>query len=237
MSYAIGAESGTQRNLSDQPRPNVVIVGAGFAGLAAAQALAKAPVNITIVDRRNFHLFQPLLYQVATAALSPGDIAWPIRSMFGNRGNVSVVLMEVNSIDPVARTIGDGTDCVSFDYLVVATGATHAYFGHEQWSNFATGLKTVEDARHLREKLLYACEAAEWTNDLAEQRRYLTVVIVGGGATGVEMAGAIAELSRRTLKGEFRRIDPGNMRIVLVEAGPRALPVFAPALSECASCR
>src|SRR5277367_210042 len=213
-------------------RPRVVILGAGFGGLEAARSLRNCDADITLIDRRNFHLFQPLLYQVATAALSPGDIAWPIRSVFGNRGNVRVALMEVNSVDPVARTLGDGTACVSFDYLVLATGATHAYFGHEQWSDFAIGLKTVEDARHLREKLLYAWEAAEWTIEPTEQRRYLTAVIVGGGATGVEMAGAVAELSRRTLKGEFRRIDPGNMKIVLVEAGPRVLPVFAPALSE-----
>jgi NADH:ubiquinone reductase (H+-translocating) len=227
-----GEASETCDGRSVRGRPRVVIVGAGFAGLAAARKLARAPVNVTIVDRRNFHLFQPLLYQVATAALSPGDIAWPVRSIFRAQAKVSVVLMEVSAIDTVARRVGDGKASVSFDYLIIATGATHDYFGHEQWADFTCGLKTVEDARQLREKLLLACEAAELTDTLTEQRRYLTAVIVGGGATGVEMAGAMAELSRRTLRGEFRRIDPGTMRIVLVEAGPRVLPTFPPRLSE-----
>lgn len=223
MNRIIGAATETSTR-----RPQVVIIGAGFAGLAAAKALAAAPVDITIIDRRNFHLFQPLLYQVATAALSPGDIAWPIRSIFCNRPNVTVVLMEVTAIDIGARTVGDGITLLSFDYLIVATGATHAYFGHDHWAEYAAGLKTVEDARHLREKLLLACQAAERSDDAMDRRRYLTVVIVGGGATGVEMAGAVAELSRRTLRGEFRRIDPAKMRIVLVEAGGRVLPAFAP---------
>ena len=212
--------------------PRVVIIGAGFGGLTAARALKSAPVEITLVDRRNFHLFQPLLYQVATAALSPGDIAWPVRSVFASQKNVRAVMMEVNSIDPTNQTVSDGVTSISYDYLIVATGATHAYFGHPDWARFAPGLKTIDDARALRERLLYACELAELSDDDEARRRFLTTVIIGGGPTGVEMAGAVAELSSRTLRGEFRRIDPKKMRIVLVEAGPRLLPAFPERLSE-----
>jgi NADH:ubiquinone reductase (H+-translocating) len=166
------------------------------------------------------------------AALSPGDIAWPLRSIFASQKNVRVVMMEVNSIDPASKTVADSVTTLSYDYLVVATGATHAYFGHSDWARFAPGLKTTDDARALRERLLFACELAERSDDDDVRRRCLTTVIIGGGATGVEMAGAVAELSHRTLKGEFRRIDPGKMRIVLVEAGPRLLPAFPERLSE-----
>jgi len=219
-------------HIPSAPLPRVVIIGAGFGGLTAARALKSAPVEITVVDRRNFHLFQPLLYQVATAALSPGDIAWPIRSVFAGQKNVRVVMMEVNSIDPMNQTVSDGAASISYDYLVVATGATHTYFGHPDWARFAPGLKTIDDARALRERLLTACEIAELSDDDEVRRRCLTTVIIGGGATGVEMAGAVAELSRRTLRGEFRRIDPEKMRIVLVEAGPRLLPGVPERLSE-----
>ena len=195
-------------HIPSAPLPRVVIIGAGFGGLTAARALKSAPVEITVVDRRNFHLFQPLLYQVATAALSPGDIAWPIRSVFAGQKNVRVVMMEVNSIDPMNQTVSDGAASISYDYLVVATGATHTYFGHPDGARFAPGLKTIDDARALRERLLTACEIAELSDDDEVRRRCLTTVIIGGGATGVEMAGAVAELSRRTLRGEFRRIDP-----------------------------
>jgi NADH:ubiquinone reductase (H+-translocating) len=218
--------------VSSAALPRVVIIGAGFGGLAAARTLRSVPVEITLIDRRNFHLFQPLLYQVATAALSPGDIAWPLRSIFASQKNVRVVMMEVNSIDPASKTVADSVTTLSYDYLVVATGATHAYFGHSDWARFAPGLKTTDDARALRERLLFACELAERSDDDDVRRRCLTTVIIGGGATGVEMAGAVAELSHRTLKGEFRRIDPGKMRIVLVEAGPRLLPAFPERLSE-----
>ncbi|PZM08045.1 NAD(P)/FAD-dependent oxidoreductase [Rhizobium tubonense] len=207
-------------------RPKVVIIGAGFGGLSAARALEKEAVDITVIDRRNFHLFQPLLYQVATAALSPGDIAWPIRSVFSNSDNVEVLMMDINSVDIDLRTVGDGTNSIPYDYLIVATGATHAYFGHDDWAQFAPGLKTMEDARSLRDKLLSAFEHAELSSNETERRKYLTTVIIGGGATGVELAGALADLSHRTLKGEFRGIDPSEMRIVLIEAGPRLLSAF-----------
>jgi NADH:ubiquinone reductase (H+-translocating) len=213
-------------------RPRVVIVGAGFGGLYAAKTLASAAVDITVVDKRNFHLFQPLLYQVATAALSPGDIAWPIRSMFSRTPNVDVVMLNVQGVDYIGRTITDGVTVIPYDYLVLATGATHAYFGHQAWEAFAPGLKTIDDARALRERLLFACEQAECSEDATERQRLLTTVIIGGGATGVEMAGAVAELAHRTLSGEFKRIDPARMRIILIEAGHRLLPTFPSDLSD-----
>jgi NADH:ubiquinone reductase (H+-translocating) len=212
--------------------PRVVIIGAGFGGLTAAKALRSAPVEITLIDRRNFHLFQPLLYQVATAALSPNDIAWPIRSVFASQKNVRVVMMEISAVDTTAQTVSDGDTTLAYDYLIIATGATHAYFGHPDWAQFAPGLKTIDDARDLRERLLLACERAERSNSEELRQRCLTTVIVGGGATGVEMAGAVAELSHRTLRGEFKRIDPSKMRIVLVEASPRLLPAFPRSLSR-----
>jgi NADH dehydrogenase len=215
-------------------RPRVVIVGAGFGGLEAARSLSKHDVDITLIDRRNFHLFQPLLYQVATAALSPGDIAWPIRSIFRRQKNVTVLLAEIIRIDLAARTVTDGTVSIPYDFLILATGATDSYFGHDEWADYAPGLKSIDDATSLRQRLLLAFEHAELTADPAEQRRRLTTVVIGGGPTGVEMAGAVAELSHRTLAAEFRRIDPTTARIVLIEAGPRLLAAFPEALSEVA---
>ncbi|MBB3539310.1 MULTISPECIES: NAD(P)/FAD-dependent oxidoreductase [unclassified Rhizobium] len=214
------------------PRPRVVVVGAGFGGLAVARGLRSAPVDITLLDRRNLHLFQPLPYQVATASLSPGQISWPVRSIFSAQRNTRVLMMEVSGVDTRSRTVTDGSSIVPYDYLVLATGARHAYFGNEGWEPFAPGLKTIEDARALRENLLRAYEIADKTPDAEERRRRLTTVIVGGGATGVEMAGAAAELTHRTLKGEFRTIDTQSMRIVVVEAGPRLLRAFPVELSE-----
>jgi NADH dehydrogenase len=207
-------------------RPKVVIIGCGFAGIETAKALASVPVDITLIDRRNFHLFQPLLYQVATAALSPGDIAWPIRSIFARQRNVRPVMMDITAVDSEARTVTDGAITLPYDYLVIATGATHAYFGHDEWEPYAPGLKTIEDARLLRGRLLRAFERAELCENDQDRARLLTIVIVGGGATGVEMAGAAAELAHRTLASDFRSIDPSTARVILVEAGPRLLPAF-----------
>jgi NADH:ubiquinone reductase (H+-translocating) len=215
--------------------PRVVIVGAGFGGLEAARALRNAPVELTIVDRRNFHLFQPLLYQVATAALSPGDIAWPIRSIFRRQRNARVLLAEVAGVDPAARLLRvDGVAAIPYDYLVLATGAMHSYFGHQEWSDTAPGLKGISDAMTLRERLLSAFERAELADDPASGHGPLTVVIVGGGPTGVELAGAVAELAHKTLSGEFRRIEPRKARIVLIEAGPRLLGTFPAHMSDVA---
>jgi NADH dehydrogenase len=210
------------------------VVGAGFGGLEAVRALRHAPVEITLVDRRNHHLFQPLLYQVATAALSPADIAWPIRSVFRRDRNVTVLLAEVTGIDAAARTVEAGGVALPYDMLVLATGATHAYFGHEEWAADAPGLKTVEDATELRRRLLTAFERAELAEDPVERRRLLTFAVVGGGPTGVEMVGAIAELARNTLRREFRRIDPSHARVVLVEAGPRILAALPEELGQVA---
>ncbi|MFC0388453.1 NAD(P)/FAD-dependent oxidoreductase [Muricoccus vinaceus] len=209
----------------------VVIIGAGFGGLEAARALSDAPVELTILDRQNHHLFQPLLYQVATAALSPGDIAWPVRSVFRRQENVTVLMAEVTGIDTAARHVQ--ADGVSFPYdaLVLATGATHSYFGRDEWAAFAPGIKTIEDATEIRRRLLTAFERAEMALDEAERQRLLTFVVVGGGPTGVELAGAMAELARQALKREFRRADPRRARILLVEAGPRLLASFPEELS------
>src|SRR3954451_4655106 len=216
-------------------RPRVVIVGAGFGGLTTAKGLAKAPVDVILVDQHNYHLFQPLLYQVATAALSPADIAAPIRAIVGRQNNVSVILAKVSGIDKEARQVVAGTLRVPFDYLVLATGAQHAYFGHGEWEAYATGIKTIDDATFLRSKILLAFEKAELETDPEERSRLLTFVVVGGGATGVEIAGAIAELARKTLAADFRSIDPTQARVVLVEAGPRLLPSFDEHLSEVAA--
>jgi NADH dehydrogenase len=215
-------------------RPRVVIVGAGFGGLSAAKALARAPVDVTVIDRRNYHLFQPLLYQVATAALSPADIASPIRAILRRQGNTSVMLARVTGVDISKREVIAGDRRVSYDYLILATGARHAYFGHDAWEAHAHGLKKIDDATFLRRKILLAFERAETELDPDERRRLLTFVVVGGGPTGVEMAGAIAELARRALVADFRNIDPRLARVVLVEAGPRLLPAFAADLSEAA---
>jgi NADH dehydrogenase len=212
--------------------PRVVIVGAGFGGLDAARALAKAPVEVTVVDAHNHHCFQPLLYQVATAALSPAEIAWPIRALLRDQKNTHVVLARVTGIDPAAQIVK--TDSISFpyDYLVLATGATHAYFGHGDWEKFAPGLKRLEDATKIRARILLAFEKAELTEDAAERQRLLTFAVIGGGPTGVEMAGAIAEIARETLRNDFRRIDPRQSRIVLIEAAGRLLTSFPETLAK-----
>ena len=211
----------------------VVVVGAGFGGLETVHRLAGAPVEITIVDRRNHHLFQPLLYQAATASLAPSEIAWPIRHLFRRRKDVTTLLASVESIDKQARELRlDDGSTVRYDTLVLATGARHAYFGHDAWEPFAPGLKTLEDATTIRGRILLAFEEAELQSDERKRAALLTFVIVGGGPTGVELAGTIAELARATLPTEFRRIDTREARIVLIEAGPRVLPAFAEDLSN-----
>jgi len=207
--------------------PRVLIVGGGFGGLYAARAFKTAPVDVTVVDRRNHHVFQPLLYQVATAALSPGDIASPIRWILRHQANVEVLLGEVVRIDPAARTahLADGASLV-YDYAIVSAGATHAYFGHDDWRPFAPGLKTLEDALEMRRRVLLAFERAERESDPERRVRELTFVIVGGGPTGVELAGALAEIARKSLAHDFRHFDPGSAKIILVEAGPSVLATF-----------
>ncbi|MDQ2953943.1 MAG: NAD(P)/FAD-dependent oxidoreductase [Pseudomonadota bacterium] len=216
-------------------RSRVVIVGAGFGGLETARALAKAPVDITVIDRQNHHCFQPLLYQVATAALSPADVAWPIRAILRRQKNAHVVMAEVCGIDIASRRVQTDSVSVAFDYLVLASGATHSYFGHEEWAAFAPGLKRIEDATEIRRRFLLAFERAELTADEAERRRLLTFVIVGGGPAGIEMAGAVAEVARDTLAHDFREIDPRTSRIILIEAGPRILPSFPQPLADYAA--
>jgi len=213
-------------------RPHVVVIGAGFAGLAATSALRSSPVRVTLIDRRNYHLFQPLLYQVATAALSPAQIAQPVRSIVRRQKNCTVALGEVIGIDTAGKTVRGHAGAVPYDYLVVATGAAHAYFGRDDWAAVAPGLKTIDDATHIRRRVLHAFEQAETTDDEALRRALMTFVVVGAGPTGVEMAGAIAELARHTLKGEFRRIDPASARIILAEAGSRVLAAFPEKLSS-----
>lgn len=210
----------------------VVIIGAGFGGLAAAQALACAPVAVTLIDRQNHHTFQPLLYQVATAALSPADIAWPIRNILRRQKNVTVLMAEVQGIDIVARVVHLESRHIPYDVLVLATGATHSYFGHNEWAATAPGLKQIVDATEIRRSLLAAFEKAELTSSTGERRKLLTFVIVGGGPTGVEMAGAIAEVAHHALPHEFRHFDPEKTRIVLVEAGKRLLAAFPEDLSR-----
>ncbi|MGE0260905.1 MAG: NAD(P)/FAD-dependent oxidoreductase [Alphaproteobacteria bacterium] len=216
-------------------RPRIVIVGAGFGGLWAATHLARVAAQVTIVDRHNYHLFQPLLYQVATAALSPADIAAPIRGILRDQANATVLLGMVSGVDLDRREVRIGDRRIRYDLLVVATGARHAYFGHDEWEAAAPGLKTIEDATAMRRRVLLAFERAEDATDDAERRRLLTFVIIGGGPTGVELAGSLAELARAALARDFRHIDPTTARIVLVEAGPRLLPSFAPALSAIAA--
>jgi len=213
-------------------RHRVVVIGGGFGGLATVQALKGAAVDITIIDQRNHHLFQPLLYQVATTALSPSEIAWPIRMLLKQRPEVSTLLGNVTGIDAASRLVQleDG-GAVPYDTLVIATGARHAYFGHDDWEPFAPGLKTLEDATAMRRRLLLAFEAAERETDPARRTALLTFAIIGGGATGVELAGAIVELARTTLRNEFRAIRPEDARVVLIEAGPRVLANFRESLS------
>lgn len=212
--------------------PHVVIVGGGFAGLWAVRALACAPVRVTLVDRGNHHLFQPLLYQVATAGLSAPDIAAPLRHILRRQKNVEVRMAEVSRIDAAGKRVDlDDGDVLAFDYLVLASGATHAYFGNDHWATHAPGLKTLDDALGLRRKLLLAFERAEAAEDPAERAAWLNFAVVGGGPTGVELAGTLAEIARHTLKGEFRNIDPARARVRLIEAGPRVLSSFPGTLS------
>ncbi len=213
---------------------HVVIIGGGFGGIEAARALKRAPVRLTIVDRRNHYLFQPLLYQVATAALNPSDIASPIRRIVRSQRNASVILGEAVSIDTRRKIVQLLDGEVAYDFLVVATGATHSYFGHEEWLEPAPGLKTLEDAVEIRRRVLVAYEAAEREIDESEVANWMTFVIIGAGPTGVEMAGALAEISRRVLERDFRKIDPGRARIVLIEAGPKVLPAMSPESSASA---
>jgi len=215
-----------------ETRAKVVIVGAGFGGLETAKALRRVDVDITLIDRQNHHCFQPLLYQVATAALSPADVAWPIRHILRAQQNATVLMADVSGVDRQRKLVHTDFGDVPYDYLVIATGAMHSYFGHDDWAPFAPGLKRIEDATRIRRSILIAFEQAEIIADWAEQRRLLTFVIVGGGATGVEMAGAIAEIALQTLAADFRRIDPRSAHIMLIEAGPRLLPTFPPALSD-----
>lgn len=210
----------------------VVIVGAGFGGLECAKALRRAQVDVTVIDRENHHCFQPLLYQVATAALSPADIAWPIRHILRPQRNATVLMEEVRGVNPERKCVQTQFGEIPYDYLVIATGSTHSYFGHDDWSRFAPGLKRIEDGTRIRRSILIAFERAEVMTDEDQRRRLLTFVIVGGGATGVEMAGAIADVARQTLAADFRRIDPRSARIILIEAGPRLLPTFPAGLSD-----
>src|SRR5437868_2304723 len=212
--------------------PRVVILGGGFGGLNAAKALRKAPVELLLVDRRNHHLFQPLLYQVATAALNPSDIATPIRRVLRHQPNTEVILGDATAIDVRGRRVVLSDGEVPYDFLVIATGATHAYFGHPEWEQDAPGLKTLEDAVEIRRRVLLAYEAAEREDDPARRQDWLTFVVVGGGPTGVALAGALVEISRHVLTRDFRRIDPRSARVVLIEAGPRILPSYLPELSE-----
>jgi NADH dehydrogenase len=213
--------------------PHVMILGGGFGGLYAARALKGAPVRITLVDRRNHHLFQPMLYQVATAALNPSDIAAPIRSVLRNQSNVEVLLAEAESVDTTLRQVRftDGS-IFTYDYLIVATGAHHSYFGHDDWEPLAPGLKSIEDALTIRQRVLLAFERAEREADPVRRHAYLTFIIVGGGPTGVETAGAVAELRRYALKRDFRHIDPGEATVMLLEGGPRLLPSYPPKLGD-----
>jgi NADH dehydrogenase len=213
-------------------RAKVVIIGAGFGGLEAAKSLKRTPVDVTVIDRQNHHCFQPLLYQVATAALSPADVAWPIRHILRKQKNAMVLMAEVRGIDTGKRLVQIDSVTIPYDYLVLATGATHSYFGHDEWADVAPGLKRIEDATRIRRHILIAFERAELATDAAERARLLTFAIVGGGATGVEMAGAISEVARQSLAMDFRNIDPTAARIVLIEAGPRIMPTLPENLSD-----
>ena len=212
-------------------QPHVVVVGAGFGGLNTVRALKSSNVRVTVIDRRNHHLFQPLLYQVATAALSPADIAYPIRSILRAQKNATVLLAEAVSVDRSAREVVLSDGRLGFDYLVLANGVRHAYFGHDAWETSAPGLKSLEDALEIRRRILLAFERAERELDVARRRALLTFVIVGGGPTGVELAGAIAEISRHVLVRDFRSIDPREANVQVLEAGPRILPTFPPDLA------
>lgn len=214
--------------------PHVIIAGGGFGGLYAARALRRAPVRITLLDRKNHHVFQPLLYQVATAALSPGDIASPIRWILRHQPNVEVQLAELRRVDVARRTVVLTDGEMSYDYLILATGATHAYFGRDEWRTVAPGLKTLEDALEIRRRVLLAFERAEREADPSRRRALLTFVVIGGGPTGVELAGALAEISRQSLARNFRHFDPGSARVLLLEGGPSLLAAFPETLRSAA---
>src|SRR5437773_12301548 len=214
------------------PLPRVVLVGGGFGGLYAARALGRRPVRVTLLDRRNYHLFQPLLYQVATAALNASDIALPLRSVLRKASNITVLLAEVSGVDLAGRRLVLDRGAIGYDALVLAAGASHSYFGHDEWEILAPGLKTLEDALEIRRRVLLAYEAAEREDDGAEQRALLTFVVIGGGPTGVELAGALGEISRQTIARDFRLIDPTKARIILLEGGPRILTAVPESLSR-----
>ncbi|KAF3885542.1 MULTISPECIES: NAD(P)/FAD-dependent oxidoreductase [Nostocales] len=218
--------------VDSQPPHHVVIVGGGFGGLYAAKALGRADVKVTLIDKRNFHLFQPLLYQVATGTVSPADISSPLRSILSKSKNTKVLLGEVTDIDPQAQEVTLGEEAIHYDSLILATGAKHSYFGKDQWEEFAPGLKTVEDAIEMRRRIFMAFEAAEKETDPEKRRAWLTFVIVGGGPTGVELAGAIAELAYHTMKEDFRNIDTSEAQVLLLEGMDRVLPPFASELSK-----
>jgi NADH:ubiquinone reductase (H+-translocating) len=214
------------------PAPRVVIVGGGFGGLYAAQALKRAPADITLADRTNHHLFQPLLYQVATASLAPRDVAYPIRAVLSGQRNTTVILAEATAVDMAARRVVLADGWLAYDYLIVAPGARHSYFAHPEWEEFAPGLKTMDDALAIRRRVLLAFERAEREPDPERRRALLTFILVGGGPTGVELAGAIAEIACKVMVKDFRRIDPRGTRTILVEAGQRILPAFPASLSD-----
>jgi NADH dehydrogenase len=220
--------------MNEKQNPRVVIVGAGFGGLIAARALARHPVRITLIDRQNFHTFQPLLYQVATAGLSPGEIAAPIRWILRDRRNVEVLMAEVQDFDLERRVVKLADADIGYDYLIVAAGASHAYFGHDEWEPMAPGLKTIEDALEIRRRVLLAFELAERQAASGKEQVQLNFVVVGGGPTGVELAGTLSEIARRALANEFRTIDPAKTRIILVEGGPRVLAAYPEDLSRSA---
>ncbi len=212
--------------------PRVVIIGGGFGGLYTARSLGRTAVDITVVDRRNHHVFQPLLYQVATAALNPSDIAAPIRGVLRSQRNTRVLLAEVSSIDLESRSVRIDESAIEYDYLVIAAGATHSYFGHDEWAEHAPGLKTLEDALDMRRRILLAYEEAEKTGDSSTQEACLTFVVVGAGPTGVELAGALTEIGRHAMDRDFRTIDPTQVRVVLVEGESRVLTAYPPELSN-----
>src|SRR6266446_3092379 len=220
--------------MEQKSNPRIVIVGSGFGGLLAARTLAKYPVQITLIDRQNFHTFQPLLYQVATAGLSPGEIAAPIRWIMRGHRNVEVLMSEVRDFDLARRTVKLEDGEVGYDYLIVAAGASHAYFGHDEWEPFAPGLKTIEDALEIRRRMLLAFELAERQAASNQEQVQLNFVVVGGGPTGVELAGTLAEIGRQVLANEFHSIDPKRTRIILLEGGPRVLPAYPEDLSRSA---
>src|SRR5438105_4517156 len=220
--------------MAQNTQPRVVIIVAGFGGLLAARALARYPVHITLVDRRNYHTFQPLLYQVATAGLSAGEIAAPIRWILRGRKNVEVLMSEVQDFDVSRHIVKLADGALAYDYLIVAAGASHAYFGHDEWEPFAPGLKTIEDALEIRRRVLLAFELAEREAASGKGQVVLNFVVVGGGPTGVELAGTLAEITRRALGNEFRTIDPKRTRIILLEGGPRVLPAYPEDLSRSA---